>query len=112
MDHLELSTIPGIIVSRVTNISGKDNKDTKFSGFFIKIVVDYRDVLGTKEISEMNEIPVFNYTVELVCYDTVYITVTLIPYLECNNSEKLTTCKKIKDETVVVNAINNSVNNY
>ena len=110
MYHLEFSPIPGISISRVKNLSAKDDKDTKFSGFFIKIVVDYRDVLGTEEISEMNEIPVFNYTLELVCYDTVYITVTLIPYLECNNSEKLTTCKKIKDETVVVNAIDNAVN--
>ena len=66
VDHLELSQIPGITVYRVTDISGKDYKETKFSGFFIKLDVDYRDVLVTKETSDMSEIPGFKYTAEVV----------------------------------------------
>ena len=110
MDHLELSPIPGITVSWVTYISGKDYKDTKFSGFFIKLDVDNYDVLGTEETSEMTEIPGFKYTAEVVRHDTICIMVPLLPYWERNKTEKLTTCKKIKDEAEVVNITNNDVN--
>ena len=56
VDHLELSPIFNIIVSWVTDISGEDDKDTKFSGFSIKLDVDYRDVLRTEETSDMPKI--------------------------------------------------------
>ena len=49
MDHLELLHIPGITVSWVTDLSGKDYKETKFSGYIIKLDFDYSDVLGTEE---------------------------------------------------------------
>ena len=49
VDHLELLHIPGITVSWVTDLSGKDYKETKFSGYIIKLDFDYSDVLGTEE---------------------------------------------------------------
>ena len=112
MDHLELSPITGITVYRFKDISGKYDKDTKFSGFFIKLDVDYRDFLVTEETSEMSEITGSKYTAEVVCHDTICIMVPLLPYWEHNNSEKLTTCNKIKDETEVVNTTNNTVRYY
>ena len=112
MDHLELSPIPGITVSRVTDISVKYDKDTKFSGFFIKLDVEYRNYLVTEETSDMSEIPGSKYTAKLVCHDTICIMVTLLPYWERNDSENLTTCNKIKYETEVVNSINNNVRDY
>ena len=112
MDHLELSPITSIILSWVTDISGKDDKDTKFSIFFINLDVEYRDFLGTKETSEMPEILGFRYTVEVVCHDKICIAVPLLYYWERNGSEKFTTCNKINYETAVVNVINNAVNDY
>ena len=112
MDHLELSPIPDITVYRVTDLSGKDDKETKFSRFVFKLDVDYQDVLGTEDTSDMPELTGFKYTAEVVCHDTICITVPLLPYWKHNRSLKFTTCNKIKDETAAVNAINNAVNNY
>ena len=112
MYHLELSPIPGITISRVTYFLGKDDKGTKFNGFFIKLDVDYRDVLGTEETSNMPETPGFNYTAKIVCHGTICITVTLLLYWEHNGSEILTTINKIKYQRAVVNAIDNAVNEY
>ena len=47
-----------------------------------------------------------------MCHATIFITVTLPPYWERNGSENLTTRKKIKDKTAVVNAIDIDVNYY
>ena len=107
-----MSPIPGINFFWVTDIPGRDDKDTQFSSFVTNIDVEYCDVLGTKEAPDMPEIPGFKYTAELVCHDTIYITDSLIPYGECNKSDKLTTCNKINDNIVVVNAIDNAVNDY
>ena len=102
MDHLELSPIPGINVSLVTGLSEKDDKDTNFSVSVIKIDVDYCDILVTKEISEMPEIPGLKYTAEVVCHDTICITLTLLPYCDRNGSGKLTICNIIKVEIAVM----------
>ena len=60
----------------------------------------------------MPETPGFNFTAEVVCRDIICITVTLLPYWDYNGSKKLTTCKKIKYETAVLNAIVHAVNDY
>ena len=108
MDHLELSPIPGVTVSWVTYLSENDDKDTKFSGFVINLDVEYRDVLGTEDTSKMPEIPGFKYTSEAVSNNTICITVTVLPYGDRNNSDKLTACNKISDDIAVVNTIDNS----
>ena len=61
-----MSPIPGITAYWVVDLSGKDDKGTKLSVFFIKLDFDYRDVLGTEETSEIPEIPGFKYTAEVV----------------------------------------------
>ena len=86
MYHLELSPIPGITISRVTYFLGKDDKGTKFNGFFIKLDVDYRDFLVTEETSEMSEITGSKYTAEVVCHDTICIRVPLLLYWKHNGS--------------------------
>ena len=86
MDHLELSPIPDITVYRVTDLSGKDDKETKFRRFVFKLDVDYQDVLGTEETSDMPELTGFKYTAEVVCHDTICITVPLLPYWKHNGS--------------------------